>query len=261
MQPPGCMSVSLARRQRRRPDRGARHRNRARTLDRRRRSSALLRRAVRHRVAPARARDGAAARRDRARDRREGRLQVVLRQGKPLLARFVSRPGTPGGSGHPRGSETRDGAAGDLGRSRAVAGGGRRAGSRRAPDPGVSLAADGPSRRGGANRQAPERQEGPVPRARRHGQGDREVPGRGKREGDALRARRCVRIPRPRRRHAVVRDHAEARLSDRLRRDALAPASRGREGDRRVEAVRATTIRSTPSRTHRRSSTYLFCRT
>ena len=209
------------------------------------------------------------------RDRGANRLQVLLRQGQPVLEGLLPRPRPRGGPRHPRGREGEDGAARDLRRPRAGAGGEGGPRPRRAADPGLPRPADRPrdGRRG--DRQARQRQEGPVHGARGHEPRRREVPRRRQREDPALRARGVLRLPQPRRRHAVVPDHAGDGLSRHLRRDPLPPASRRREGDRGASSStrrssraprrppaastafssKSTTIPTARSRTGRRSST------
>ena len=107
-----------------------------------RRFSSLLRGPLRHRVAGARARDGRADPRCRGGDRRPDRLQVLLRQGQPLLDRFLSGPRPGEGPRDPRGGQGEDRAAAPLRYPRAVAGrkGGPRA--RHPPDPRFPLPTD-----------------------------------------------------------------------------------------------------------------------
>ncbi len=102
-----------------------------------------------------------------------------------------------------------------------------RGGRRRAADPGVPVAPDRPARGRGAHRQGGQRQEGPVPGARRHAARRRQGHGSGQHVGARHRARRQLRLQQPRRGHARVPDAARARLSGGVRRDAQ-PAAAGR---------------------------------
>ena len=105
-------------------------------------------------------------------------------------------------------------------------------GRRRAADAGVPVPPDRLHPRRGAERQAGQHQEGPVPRAARHEERDRQGARRGAREGPAgrqlhgLRARRELRLQQPGVRHALAGDHARDRRAGGLRRHPLGAAAR-----------------------------------
>ena len=202
---------------------------------------ALLRRALRHRVARALARHGEASEGDRRGDRRADRLQVLLRQGQPLLEGLVPRPRARGGPRHPRrrsrprrgcpSSPTSTSRRRRRPRRRSSTSSRSRRSSARQTDLLVAAARDrqarSTSRRGSSWRPTTWRHV--VEKCRAAGNENILLCERGT----------LVRVPQPRRRHALLPDDAGARLPRRLRRDALAAASGRRQGDGRPQAVRA----------------------
>ena len=193
------------------------------------------RRPLRRRVRAVADGRGRPAEGDHRRARHPVHLQVELRQGEPLERHVVSRPRHGQGPRDPREGEARaEGAGADRrpprGRDRR-----RRRGRRRAADAGVPVPADRFHPRRRAKRQAGEHQEGPVPRAARHEERDRQGARRGAREGPrgrqlhGLRTRRELRLQQPRLRHAQPRDHARDRRAGGLRRDPFGAAA-GRPG-------------------------------
>ena len=198
--------------------------------DRRRRIARRHRRTVRHRIAGHGAAARRAAPRARPRPRRGARLQIVVRQGEPHLARRVPRRRDGRGAPHPRRHPWCDRATRADRRARRLADRGRRRGSRRAADAGVPLPADGLHSRRRIGGEAGQLEEGPVPVAlrdaacRREGSLDRQ-------RGPARdRARLRVRLQQPRLRYALAAAARRDRLPGRLRRDPQRAAT-GRPGD------------------------------
>ena len=106
----------------------------------------------------------------------------------------------------------------------------RRAGRRRAADPGVPVPADRPADRRREDRQGRQRQEGPVPRALGHEERGREDHRRRQSQRAGDRARRLVRLQHARLRHARAADpRARHRRAGDLRRHPFGAAA-GRAG-------------------------------
>ena len=123
-------------------------------------------------------------------------------------------------------------------------------GRRRAADARVPLPADRFHPGGRARRQAGEHQEGPVPRARGHAAGRREGEGgERRRQHPGVRARRIVRLPQPRLRHALARDHARrraARSCSTRRIRCSCPAGRARRPAASANSCRCWRARPSP---------------
>ncbi len=111
---------------------------------------------------------------DRPPARAAAGLQVLLRQGQPELDQELPRSGPERRVAHPGRGQARDRAADAHRRARALAVRACCRGLRRAADPGLPLPPDRPGRRRGAHRPGGQRQEGPVPRSRRHAAGGRQ---------------------------------------------------------------------------------------
>ena len=128
------------------------------------------------------------------------RLQVLLRQGEPLVRALLPGPRPPGRTAgpSPRARDVRVPRA--LGRPRARRGAGGGRGPRPRPDPRVPLPPDRPRPRLRPERPPRERQEGPVPRALGHAQRRREAERRRVRGRAPDRARSDLRVQQPGRR-------------------------------------------------------------
>ena len=179
------------------------------------------------------------------RRRRPVHLQVVLRQGQPVLGALLSRPRPQGGPAHPRPREGRHRPRRALRRPRRLGGRAGRRDPRRAPGAGLPVPADGPAPRVRAKRPARQREEGTVPRPARHGQCRREDPLRRERGHLADGARDELRLQQPRGGLPGPADHARLRLSRDLRRHALGAAARA--GRATARAASASTSRPSPA--------------